>query len=214
MFITRQHLSRRAVLKGMGATVALPFLDAMTPAGTLFAQASKRPVRLIAMEMVHGAAGSTTFGIKNNFWAPAQVGSAFDLAKKRIQVAMSAGMALVESSPKREIKTDQWVPDGPHEAPPVAGGILPLYNRGDRRRWYWPCLDGCGEPFEAPALPLFDPSDNPQEAAASAHVACPHCGQVYWPKDKARLNILRANAIPFLHNRENFYTLAALNLRA
>jgi len=40
MFITRQHLSRRAVLKGMGATVALPFLDAMTPAGTLFAQAS------------------------------------------------------------------------------------------------------------------------------------------------------------------------------
>jgi len=115
-------------------------------------------------------------------------GSAFDLAKKRIQVAMSAGMALVESSPKREIKTDQWVPDGPHEAPPVAGGILPLYNRGDRRRWYWPCLDGCGEPFEAPALPLFDPSDNPQEAAASAHVACPYCGQVYWPKDKARLN--------------------------
>ena len=80
MFITRQHLSRRAVLKGMGATVALPFLDAMTPAGTLFAQASKRPVRLIAMEMVHGAAGSTTYGIKNNFWAPAQVGSTFDLA--------------------------------------------------------------------------------------------------------------------------------------
>ena len=80
MFMTRQHLSRRAVLKGMGATVALPFLDAMTPAGTLFAQGAKRPVRLIAMEMVHGAAGSTAFGIKNNFWAPAQVGSAFDLA--------------------------------------------------------------------------------------------------------------------------------------
>jgi len=32
------------------------------------------------MEMVHGAAGSTGFGIKNHMWAPAQVGSAFDLA--------------------------------------------------------------------------------------------------------------------------------------
>ena len=79
MFITRKSLSRRAVLKGMGVTVALPFLDAMTPAGTLFAQDTRRPVRLIAMEMVHGAAGSTAFGIKNNLWAPAQVGSAFDL---------------------------------------------------------------------------------------------------------------------------------------
>ena len=79
MFMTRQHLSRRAVLKGMGATVALPFLDAMTPAGTAFAQGTKRPVRLIAMEMVHGAAGSTAFGIKNNLWAPAATGSAFGL---------------------------------------------------------------------------------------------------------------------------------------
>jgi hypothetical protein len=80
MFITRTHLSRRTVLKGLGATVALPFLDAMTPAGAAYAQASRRPVRLIAMEMVHGAAGSTAYGIKQNMWAPAQTGSVFDLA--------------------------------------------------------------------------------------------------------------------------------------
>jgi len=78
MFITRKSLSRRAVLKGMGASVALPFLDAMTPAGSALAQ-SQRPIRLIALEMVHGAAGSTAFGIKNNLWAPAATGSAFDL---------------------------------------------------------------------------------------------------------------------------------------
>ena len=42
--VTRKHLSRRAVLRGLGATVALPMLDAMTPA---FAGASAgRPVRL------------------------------------------------------------------------------------------------------------------------------------------------------------------------
>ena len=32
MIITKRHLSRRAVLKGMGVTVALPFLEAMAPA--------------------------------------------------------------------------------------------------------------------------------------------------------------------------------------
>ena len=115
-------------------------------------------------------------------------GSAFDLAKKRIQVAMSAGMALVESSPKREIVTDHWTPDGEHEAPPVNGGILQLYNRGDRRRWYWRCVDGCGERFEAPSIPLYDDLDNPQIAAATARIGCPHCGQVYLPRDKPRLN--------------------------
>jgi hypothetical protein len=34
MFVTKRSLSRRAVLRGMGATVALPFLDAMVPAFT------------------------------------------------------------------------------------------------------------------------------------------------------------------------------------
>ena len=33
MVVTGQHLSRRTALKGIGATVALPFLDAMLPAG-------------------------------------------------------------------------------------------------------------------------------------------------------------------------------------
>ena len=34
MFLTRKHLSRRTVLKGAGASIALPLLDAMIPAGT------------------------------------------------------------------------------------------------------------------------------------------------------------------------------------
>ena len=32
------------------------------------------------MEMVHGAAGSTNFGAKNNLWSPANVGNGFDLS--------------------------------------------------------------------------------------------------------------------------------------
>jgi hypothetical protein len=76
-FITQKHLDRRTVLKGLGATIALPLLDAMTPARA-FAQPKK--LRMVAMEMVHGAAGSTAFGLQKNLWAPAATGSAFDLS--------------------------------------------------------------------------------------------------------------------------------------
>jgi hypothetical protein len=81
MFITKKHVSRRTVLRGLGATVALPLLDAMIPAGSVFAKtraASK--IRLAAIEMVHGSAGSTKFGIEKNMWSPAQVGRSFDLS--------------------------------------------------------------------------------------------------------------------------------------
>src|SRR5262249_57168794 len=83
MYISNKHLPRRAVLKGLGVTIALPFLDAMVPAGTAWAReaaAGKNRVRFVAMEMVHGAAGSTNFGAKRNLWSPADVGSAFDLS--------------------------------------------------------------------------------------------------------------------------------------
>ncbi len=65
------------VLKGLGATIALPFLDAMAPARAF---AAPKKLRLVAMEMVHGAAGSTAFGATKNLWAPAATGSAFDLS--------------------------------------------------------------------------------------------------------------------------------------
>jgi hypothetical protein len=84
MYITKRHISRRAVLKGMGVTVALPFLDAMVPAGTALAKteaaASSSRVRFVAMEMVHGSAGSTAIGVKKNLFAPAQVGRDFEFS--------------------------------------------------------------------------------------------------------------------------------------
>jgi hypothetical protein len=78
MFISQKHISRRTVLKGMGAGIALPLLDAMVPALGL-AQNARPTVRLAAIEMVHGSAGSTKFGAEKHMWAPAQVGRSFDL---------------------------------------------------------------------------------------------------------------------------------------
>src|SRR5436190_11176494 len=81
MMITKRHLSRRTVLKGMGVTVALPFLDAMTPAATPLAQtAAKSKLRFVAVEMVHGAAGSSNYGAQHNLWSPAASGTSFDLS--------------------------------------------------------------------------------------------------------------------------------------
>src|SRR5262245_59204259 len=81
MIITKRHLSRRTVLRGMGVTVALPFLDAMTPAATALANTAASPkVRLVTIEMVHGAAGSTSYGLTNNLWSPAAAGRTFDLS--------------------------------------------------------------------------------------------------------------------------------------
>ena len=81
MFITQKHLSRRAALKGIGATVALPFLEAMVPARTALAKTAAAPrVRLAAFEMVHGSAGATVVGLQKNMWSPAATGKAFDLS--------------------------------------------------------------------------------------------------------------------------------------
>ena len=80
MFITKKHISRRTVLRGMGVTMALPLLEAMVPARTAFAKTAAGKVRLAAIEMVHGSAGATTFGLQKNLWSPAAVGRGFDLS--------------------------------------------------------------------------------------------------------------------------------------
>ena len=68
------------MLKGIGATVALPLLDAMVPARALASGVTDARTRFITIEMVHGAAGSTAFGLKKNMWSPALTGRDFDLS--------------------------------------------------------------------------------------------------------------------------------------
>ena len=56
MFITRKHLSRRTLLRGAGAAVALPLLDSMIPAGTALAQTAALPrSRFASIYIPHGA---------------------------------------------------------------------------------------------------------------------------------------------------------------
>lgn len=115
-------------------------------------------------------------------------GGAFPLMRKRTEAAMSRGMTVVESSPRRPIEDETWVRRTPHEAPPCKG-IVSIYNSGTRGRLYWQCPD-CAEPF----IPEFDllswPEEGPiAERAAAVTMACPCCGSVIPPKMKAALNL-------------------------
>jgi hypothetical protein len=83
-FLMQKPLHRRTFLRGLGATIALPYLDAMEPAGRTFGKlaASVAPTdktRLICIEAVHGAAGSSAWGASKHLWAPASVGRQFEL---------------------------------------------------------------------------------------------------------------------------------------
>ncbi|MDE3003581.1 MAG: DUF1552 domain-containing protein [Gemmatimonadota bacterium] len=83
-FITGKHISRRTMLKGMGASMGLPLLDAMVPAsrplGATEAGRSADSTRLVAIENVHGAAGCNDLGASLGLWAPKEEGKNFDLS--------------------------------------------------------------------------------------------------------------------------------------
>jgi len=72
MFITRKHLSRRTLLRGLGVSLSLPLLDAMVPAGVALAQtAAARKPRLGFFYFPHGAVMEK--------WTPAENGRNFEL---------------------------------------------------------------------------------------------------------------------------------------
>lgn len=133
-------------------------------------------------------------------------GDGFGLMMKRTTTFLSRGMTAVESSPGRPIVDPSWRPATAHEAPPVGdadsgGGILGIYNRSDRRRWYWKCPH-CDEWLQsAPGLGLFGlPADDElledirninidKMAAQYARVLCPNNGCVINYDRRERMNL-------------------------
>lgn len=114
-------------------------------------------------------------------------GNPFDLARKRTTTYKRFATTYAEGSPGFEVTDNNWIASSPHEAPPTKG-ILEIYNRGDRRRWYWRCPD-CSEAFE----PTFDllsyPSDGDNvDRAEKVTLDCPHCGVAHPPSRKYNMN--------------------------
>ena len=67
MFVTKMHIPRRRVLQGLGATVALPLLDAMVPALTAQSQTAAAPVKRFGVFYVPN-------GMSMPYWYPKDEG--------------------------------------------------------------------------------------------------------------------------------------------
>src|SRR5687768_14649388 len=79
MFISKLALPRRTFLRGVGASLALPLLEAMVPAGVAMAQTPANPVRRLGfVYMPNGVARNFT-GI--NYWTPAGEGPSFEFSQ-------------------------------------------------------------------------------------------------------------------------------------
>jgi hypothetical protein len=85
MIITNKTLARRTFLRGMGAAVALPVLDAMFPTSTLRAAARQagqamKPVRLGYVYTPNGIIGCSDKSPRKFMWTPRTTGSNFEFS--------------------------------------------------------------------------------------------------------------------------------------
>lgn len=120
MYNTGKQLHRRTFLKSAGAMVALPFLDAMVPAGRPWSETARvvDRTRLMAVEIVHGAAGCTPFGVEQNLWSPAERGRNFDLSptameslepfRKYLTIISNTDCRMAEAFMPKEIGGDHF----------------------------------------------------------------------------------------------------------
>src|ERR1700712_2966182 len=74
MFISKKHVARRTILKGVGAAIGLPLVEAMVPPGPAWADtpAGKTPKRFAFIGFPHGA-------IMDSWW-PKETGTAFTMS--------------------------------------------------------------------------------------------------------------------------------------
>jgi hypothetical protein len=91
--LTSKSLPRRTVLRGLGATLALPFLDAMIPVSSLRAQSIRKPAhRSLAFYVPNGMA--------MEYWSPKGQGSSFELSHIMEPLAPFRNQMLVVSGLK------------------------------------------------------------------------------------------------------------------
>ncbi|HUK01996.1 MAG TPA: DUF1552 domain-containing protein [Steroidobacteraceae bacterium] len=126
MFITKKHLSRRTVLRGVGATIALPLLDAMIPARTALAATAAAPqMKMGFIYFPHGAIMDR--------WTPAGVGKDFKLSpileplapfQSKLIVVSNLGNRPGESAAVHAIVPGTWLSCvHPRESQDPFGGV-------------------------------------------------------------------------------------------
>lgn len=124
----------------------------------------------------------------------AKMGSPFDLVRKRSTSFRRNAMTYAESTPAFPVTDPNFIASTAHQAPPVEEGILKVYNQGDRRRWYWRCLNSeCRESFE-PDFDLFDYDmdagrGDPVAIGRTVKMICPCCEHPMGEENRYELNM-------------------------
>lgn len=111
MFISRKHLPRRTFLRGMGATLTLPLLDAMLPAQTALRKTAANPApRLSFVYVPHGAIMDR--------WTPATEGSGFQFSpilkplepfRDRLNVVSGLGHKAADTTAVHSLSPTTWL---------------------------------------------------------------------------------------------------------
>jgi hypothetical protein len=78
MFLTKKSLPRRTFLRGMGAALGLPLLDAMVPALSAAAATPAKPVRRVGFVYLPNGVAMNFKGV--NYWKPRGVGTDFEFS--------------------------------------------------------------------------------------------------------------------------------------
>jgi hypothetical protein len=152
MFLTKKHLSRRTVLKGAGAAIALPLLDAMIPASTAWANtaAAIKP-RLGYVYFPHGAI--------QKFWTPEGTGKDFKFSpilkpfeglRDYVTVVSNLRNKPAESTDPHGIIEATWLtclaPTARGEGPNAGVSIDQVAARAIGGDTPLPSIELCGEP--------------------------------------------------------------------
>jgi hypothetical protein len=117
-FLNNKPLPRRTFVQSLGATFALPMLDAMIPVGRAARRMAPDRTRFVAIEMVHGAAGCNELGAKMNMWSPSAAGTEFDLGptalksldayRKHLTIISNTDVRMAEPVTPMEIGGDHF----------------------------------------------------------------------------------------------------------
>lgn len=117
MIITKKAIPRRTILRGLGASLALPFLDSMVPA-MVFGETRKAPRRFAVTYAAHGAAPG--------HWVPSTVGADYELTRPLASLAPFKDRIMVLSGIDNEVAMSRaGDPRGGH------GRMAPAFMSGE-----------------------------------------------------------------------------------
>jgi hypothetical protein len=181
MFIARKHIPRRMFLRGAGATLALPFLDAMVPASTLLAQTAARPKsRFVGIFFPHGMAPG--------YWEPGTTGALpaklpfimESLEPVRDQTVILSGLwSKSAEPPEGTTGSDHWV------AAAFLTGIKPKKTAGSDATVGSATIDQTiarkiGQDTLLPSLQLSVEDPNSSSSNCGEGYSCSYTNSISW----------------------------------